>query len=254
VALIAGPALAQAVGDDDWDFSRDPARKAVVAAATFDSGVGLAARCVDGAYDVLFSGLPPVSTALRTLTFTYAGAPPVENSWAVGSDGTSAFSDLPAPLARRLRAGGRVEVTVPAANGQPAKRFVLELPRSERAIDETLTACDRPLSDPRDTLLTPLVPASGPGNGVRWETPPSMAFPERAMRRNVETGAVTLSCLVKANGRLDDCVVETERPAGVGFGQAALDGARRARLASTSGEAVAQAGGAVTYRATFFLQ
>lgn len=82
---------------------------------------------------------------------------------------------------------------------------------------------------------------------------PSAQFPERALRQSVESGAVTLSCLVQANGHLTQCVVETERPAGAGFGQAALDGARSARLASAPGETIAERG-AVTYRMTFFLQ
>ncbi|NBW12428.1 MAG: TonB family protein [Caulobacteraceae bacterium] len=251
ILVLAAPALAQDAGDD-WDLLRDARQKAVVASLTFDSGVGLGARCMDGAYEMLFSGLPPVSTRLRTLAFSHDGGPATETSWAVGSDHTSAFSDFPAPLARRLRAGGRIEVTVPAENGQPAKRFVLDLPRSEHAIDETLTACHRPLSDPHDIKLVSSLPATGVGGGYHWATPPLGVYPARAIRAHVDSGSANVTCQVEADGRLSDCVVETERPAGVGFGQAAIDSARRARLAPPSGDAPPIAVGAmITFRSNF---
>jgi hypothetical protein len=256
LALIAVPALAQDAGDD-WDLMRAPRQKAVIAALTFDSGIGLGARCVDGAYELLFSGLPPVTTRLRTLNFSHDGGPARETSWSVGTDGTSAFSDFPAPMARRLRAGGRVEVAVPAQDGQPAKRFVLDLPRSEHAIDETLTACGRPLSDPHDVNLVSSLPATGVAGvagGYRWVIQPRPEFPSRALREKANTGSANLSCLVRPDGRLHDCVVETERPAGAGFGQAAIDGARRARLGPAPDDSAPVAPDAmVSFRTNFYL-
>lgn len=51
-------------------------------------------------------------------------------------------------------------------------------------------------------------------------------------------GAATLECRVSHDGRLRDCIVISETPAGQGFGQAALEAASRARL---SREILAQA-------------
>lgn len=53
-----------------------------------------------------------------------------------------------------------------------------------------------------------------PGNPLRF-------YPERAQRLAVE-GAATISCVVDASGRLQDCRVLDETPAGYGFGEAAL--------------------------------
>jgi hypothetical protein len=121
-SCVTAPAFAQDAGDD-WDLVRDARQKAVVASLTFDSGIGLGARCVDDAYEMLFSGLPPATARLRTLLFSHDGGPARETSWSVGTDGTSAFSDFPAPVARKLRSGGRVEVTVPAPGG-PTRQTV----------------------------------------------------------------------------------------------------------------------------------
>lgn len=63
-----------------------------------------------------------------------------------------------------------------------------------------------------------------------WERSPTVEYPERAMSRGIESGDVVLRCLVNASGTLRDCEVVSESPAGAGFGQAAVAGARRARL------------------------
>lgn len=46
-----------------------------------------------------------------------------------------------------------------------------------------------------------------------------------------EEGRVTLSCRVQPSGAMTDCRVVSETPEGAGFAEAALAGARRARLA-----------------------
>jgi protein TonB len=55
------------------------------------------------------------------------------------------------------------------------------------------------------------------------------SYPAVAMDRNLE-GHVTLDCLVQGNGALK-CRVGDETPAGLGFGQAAIDIARTFRAA-----------------------
>lgn len=53
-----------------------------------------------------------------------------------------------------------------------------------------------------------------PGNPLRF-------YPKQAQDLSVE-GAATISCVVDADGRLQDCKVLDETPAGYGFGDAAL--------------------------------
>lgn len=48
----------------------------------------------------------------------------------------------------------------------------------------------------------------------------------------VRYGTVVLECEVRTNGSVANCVIVSEAPAGRGFGEAALQGARRARLSS----------------------
>lgn len=48
-------------------------------------------------------------------------------------------------------------------------------------------------------------------------------------------GRVTLECVVRSNGRLTDCRVIEENPAGYGFGEAALNAARETRVSPRSG-------------------
>lgn len=63
-----------------------------------------------------------------------------------------------------------------------------------------------------------------------WARSATPEFPERALSRGVQSGRVELSCTANPNGSLTACTIETEEPPGLGFGQAALSAALRARL------------------------
>lgn len=65
---------------------------------------------------------------------------------------------------------------------------------------------------------------------VSWSRAPHTEFPARALAEGVREGSVTLSCTPQPNGSVTGCVVMAESPTGAGFGQAAITGARRARL------------------------
>jgi len=54
----------------------------------------------------------------------------------------------------------------------------------------------------------------------------------RSFTPTPEDGSVTVECTVAQNGTLSACVVISETPPGQGFGQAALDVAQKAKLAS----------------------
>ncbi|MEO1045950.1 MAG: energy transducer TonB [Pseudomonadota bacterium] len=54
-------------------------------------------------------------------------------------------------------------------------------------------------------------------------------YPKAALRNKV-SGEVELICNVKLNRRVRDCFVESETPAGAGFGQASLTASKRFRI------------------------
>ena len=81
---------------------------------------------------------------------------------------------------------------------------------------------------------------------------PAAEFPERALSRGIERGRVSLDCLVNPNGSMTDCRVISEDPTGAGFGQAALAGARRARVSPREVDGAA-VGARVTFNMTFVL-
>lgn len=223
---VALPALAQDASAD-WEFSHDQRRKLMVAWTRFDNGLGLATRCVDGGFEAVVTGLPPAGRATsRPLRVAFGDDEPVSYNWTVGIDDTIAVSELPAPFARELRAGGRLRITVPrgAADGRNLT-YELTLPASSASIDQTLTACNRPLVDPRDAELEALQEDGVPTN-LTWAVRPTPRFP----RTNYARGFAVATCLSNPDGTLRDCMIESEHPRDGRFGQATLDAARRARL------------------------
>ena len=236
LSMAASPATAQeAATPADWDLVRDERQKVVMAYTVFDVGLGVTVRCHDGVYDAVIGGLPPAGDRqTRRLAVAFGDGPRHEMDWNVAVEDTMAVSPLPAPLARRLREGGRMQIVVPGgAEGGRNLRYDLELPASSAAIDETLTACGRPLADPRDAELEALG-VDGLFGGVKWLERPR---PEYPMGMTTYTrGFATVTCLTTAEGRLRDCVTEAEHPRDAGFGEAVVRSTRRARLGPLEGE------------------
>ena len=88
----------------------------------------------------------------------------------------------------------------------------------------------RPDADPPRVIGTsPPAPPLPPGpDGVsnpRWLRQAMAQYPEIALARGVE-GRVRLECVAGVDLRLTECRILQETPTGVGFGAAALDGAR----------------------------
>lgn len=223
---VALPALAQDASAD-WDFSNDQRRKLMVAYTQFDNGIGLATRCVDGGFEAVVTGLPPAGRATsRPLRVAFGDDELVSYNWSVGIDDTIAVSELPAPFARELREGGRLRILVPrgAADGRNLM-YDLNLPASSGSIDQTLSACNRPLVDPRDAGLATLQEDGVPTN-LTWAVRPTPRFP----RTNYARGFAVATCVSNPDGSLRDCTIESEHPRDGRFGQATLDAARRARL------------------------
>ena len=65
---------------------------------------------------------------------------------------------------------------------------------------------------------------------VTWAQHPTPMYPAVAAANGIDSGTVTLSCLVEADGSASGCTVLTESPEGAGFGEAALAAMERARF------------------------
>ena len=225
--LVGGDVARAQETPTDWDIARDPGRRMVTAAIPVTTGLGLVVRCRRGGYEALILGLPPQEGETRRLDIAFGDNELHPETWNVSVDPTIAVSGLPAPFARQLRQGGRMQIRVPnATTDGRAMRHVLDLPPSTTAIDETLTACDRPLEDPRDALIEDVGPGGLPA-GLAWAEAPRPSYP---IGSPYPRAFVVLSCLTTREGELEQCVVEAEHPIGGYFGEAALHGASRARL------------------------
>lgn len=229
--LLAGPAAAQDAGED-WDLVQR--HDAISASIAFDSGLAVAVRCDDGSLETYIAGLAPPRERdnQRTVAYAFGDRPMRDSTWQNREDGHALFADLPAPLARRFRSGGDLQLRIAAHGDAPARRYVVSLPPSPAAIDRVLTTCGRPTVDPRDVLRaneSSADPSSLDGPGPGWARQPRPSYPDRAVEAGI-SGMAVLSCMVEDDGRTKDCQVEVERPAGADFGREALRAARDARL------------------------
>lgn len=232
-SATASPGLAQTAEEtaEDWVLTVAPERKATVAVAQFTSGITLAARCVDDAYDLFITGLPeaPRRSTTRELALSVGeeavGRPTV---WSVGEDRTAAFSRLPAMVTRRLAEGGKVQIVATGAD-ERRYRYVLELDPSSTALEQTLSACGRPLVDPRDEIREGEGGDGLPGT-VRWQNAPRPRFPDSVGGKIPLQGYAVLSCTSEPDGRLANCQIESESPRGYNLGREALRSVGRARV------------------------
>lgn len=249
---VALPALAQDASRD-WDMHRDPRNRLLMAYTEFDNGMGIATRCVDGGFEAVMTGLPPAGErTTRPLRIAFGDDDLIDTRWNVAENDTVAVSELPAPFARNLREGGRLRILIPGgAEGGRNLLYDLTLPASSGAIDETLTACRRPLTDPRDAQLEAL-PEEGVPADIVWVSRPRAQYPSSI---RYGRGFAVVTCVPRPDGVLGDCVVEMEHPRDGGFGESTLRAARRSRvrnaLASASDAPVPPV--RVMFRATFVL-
>ena len=250
--LIAGPASAQDVGED-WDLVQR--HDALSASVAFDGGLAVAVRCDDGNLETYIAGLalPRERDDQRTVAYAFGDRPMRDSTWQISEDGQALFADLPAPLARRFRTGGDLQLRVEAHGQTPARRYVVSLPPSPAAIDRVLEVCGRPAVDPRDSLRASESSAEAwarQGPGPMWSRQPRPVYPDRALEAGV-SGMAVLSCLTQDDGRLKDCQVEVERPGGADFGREAVRAARDARLEAGEDFARPLGSGLVTFTIRF---
>lgn len=246
---LASAVQAQDVAPD-WDATNDPSRELTAASSSFSSGLSIAFRCRGNRYDALIVGLPLATGEIetRTIGMQFGEKPMRDARWNVGSNPGVLVSDLPARLAREFREGGQLQLLARGVGeGGANLRYVMDLPASGAQIDRTLEACGRPTIDPRDAEIADLGDNGLPG-GFSWANAPEPSYPRGP---TFERGFATISCLNQADGRLRDCVVESEHPLDGGFGEAALRATRRARVQSTEDPRAVLPTRMVIYRTNF---
>lgn len=230
VFLLAGTIGTSAVAQD-WE--RIESRGASTAVLVFDNGLSIGVRCERGrSLSAMIAGLPevepPADRPLRRRIHTSWGRDDyiASGEWWVTVQTSVALADAPAPLARGLRKGGELNIVLPEGgeNGRNL-RYVMTVPESTAVLDGVLEECGRPLVDPHDALI----PTDGRSlpEGIYWRVAPRPDYPVGAA---FTSGLARLTCLTETGGRLVECVVESEFPAGVGIGRAALEGVRRGRV------------------------
>lgn len=246
-ASLAMPASAQDNEATDWQLNRMPSQKATVAVAEFDNGLTLVTRCVNNAFDVTIDGLPETNDRARLLQISVGEDARMRGvAWSAGANKTSAFSRFPLALAHDLMRGGTIRIRIPASNGRPSTLYVMDTEPSVAAIAETLTACDKPLIDPRNEGVSDETLANLPFD-MEWIRLP-MPSPDAVARiENFQSTHVTVSCLTADEGRLTDCRIESAHPFNANINRLVLDAARRGRLRHKgTGEAV-EAGREISY-------
>lgn len=231
LALLAGgwASAPQEDRSDDWTLTHLPAGAGLAAGAMFDNGITLLVRCQNDVLDLMIGGLPEATgrTGMREIGLATGADEPRMTTWTVGTQRSVAFSRLPALVARNLAEGGDLQIVVPSEGRR--MRYVMSLDPSSTAVEQVLTACGRPLVDPRDNRLH--------GNGqdglptpFEWARTPRIEFPHPVGDRSPRTGYVTMTCVVVAQGRLDECQIEAEHPAGYNLARAVLRGLRSGRV------------------------
>ena len=230
LALTAASASAEVAASDDWTLSTDQGRDLTLATVAYSSGQTLAVRCQAGVLDVIVNGLPALEGLSRFVETTVGDRPAERGPWASGGDGTIVLSGVPAPTARRLRAGGflQLSVAMDATSDGPLRQYAFDLPGQSASLDRVLEACDTPTTDARDDLPQWSRPRGSTLN--YWRRMAIPEYPDAANRAGIKSGYAVLSCVVQADGRLHQCVVESESQRRTGFGQSGVRAMRAARV------------------------
>lgn len=225
LTLSATSATAQ--DEPDWNLVADPDEDLMAAFVVYEGGLGVLARCQNESFHLLVTGLAPEEGDTRQMKVRFGEEDWSQESWFVGENPQTAFSYTPTLYARMLRDGGTLDITVSGAgpNGENL-RYVLDIPPSASAVNQTLEACGKPAEDPRDVFLSDL-PEGGVPADLEWARQPSGRYP---MGPTYTRGVAVVTCLTQPDGRLRECEVETEWPADGGFGEMALLATRTGRL------------------------
>ena len=148
--LCAGPSLALAQDEDDWEFQHEPSLNQTVAAVRYDAGVAIVVQCRDNALSAALVGMPAGVGGIEVQARRADGRADVQ-TWVPGPQPGVMLSAVPARDIRFMRGGGLYSVRT--VDGAPrALRTNFDLPTQSANLDRDLTACGWGLTDDRDLL------------------------------------------------------------------------------------------------------
>lgn len=215
VSTLAVTAQAQA---QTWTPMPATPRNVVAVTAEWPSGVQMVARCTRGRdLDVFMTLGQAVAQPHVAVTVTEGDAGPSEQLWRLSEDGLALFVRRPTHLLRSLLHHQDVVVEV-EPDEAPRHRYALSAPSGPESLTRVLAACRRPTSPPWDDVMN----ATNP----EWLRRPTAAdltrlYPDQAAQDRIP-GEAVLECRVSAQGRLEDCIIVSESPEGMGFGAATV--------------------------------
>jgi hypothetical protein len=226
--LLAPAAQAQA-----WQ-TLEAGRGVTAVAVQWDSGAALAVQCRrEGLMATLLLAHPtpaPTDAASMLVRIRWDAHGVIRDERWTTADGVGLVSPTPERFARRLLAGGHLEMVAQPVAG-PRQRYPLELPADPEALADVLADCDVPREGPGDApgqLLTipDIIEGVSPDATVEWTRRPSgmdvaRYHPERAMEQELG-GSAVISCAMRTDGRVRNCHVISEWPRGYSFGQATV--------------------------------
>lgn len=151
---------------------------------------------------------------------------------------------LPATLVTATAAAA-VAVTLPVPAVVPA--YVPEMPANRvvrlEAIDSAEAGdASEAAAEPAPGVVQTAAPTREPITNPSWVERPTPNWPAAAIDQGTTNAVVAVSCLPASDGRLVDCRIVSEDPAGLGFGAAALEAAHRGRVSPRTVAGVATAG------------
>lgn len=169
----------------------------------------------------------------------------------VAGAGSFALADQRAPVPAAM-----VMATAPATAALPTERMpvvampaeVAVPPAEEAAPVEAaarVAALDAPVAAAAPAPVSVQTSAPAPPAVITnpgWVDRPTPSWPAEALVAGATSGTVALSCRAETDGTLTDCQIDSETPAGAGFGAEALRAAARARLSPRTVEGVAAEG------------
>lgn len=174
--LCAGPTVAFAQDEDDWEFQHEPSLNQMVAAVRYDAGVAIVVQCRDNGLSAALIGMPegPGGFALEARR---ADGRTDTQTWAPGPGPGIYLSTVPARDIRFMRGGGLYSVRT-AEGAARALRTEFDLPTQSANLDRVLAACNWALTDDRDSLARAdgVVSLTNP-EGTRIRMPPRSSRP-----------------------------------------------------------------------------
>ncbi|MFN3538361.1 MAG: TonB family protein [Brevundimonas sp.] len=211
-------AMAGAVSAQTWTPVAEAPRNVVAVSAEWASGVQMIARCTGRRdLEVMMTLGQPVVQPHVAINIAMGDAEPKEQRWRLSEDGTILFARQPSHLSRSLLHHQDVVIELMPEAG-PRHRYDIDAPSGTENLLNVLTSCRHPTTAPSDDSVSTTSP--------EWLRRPSGEDLARLYPREAATsrtpGEARMECRVSASGHLEDCIILSESPPGMGFGAATI--------------------------------